>query len=187
MRNEALEQRAMEELGRLNLAFLRLLIHYRGSSLERPMVGDSAAIGGLCALAPQQLDSLARYPVALFSLPGSQVLGEVGEPGIPSHSGDSALREFGLVASCFAWHLCFISPLAASMLLGWPRARCRMVASCHLLSLIQSTSRCWPSVRLRMATNLRFWDDLMSCVQDQDEPRWQVARVWGAQFMSGDN
>jgi len=186
MRTEALDQRALEEIGRLNLAFLKLLVDYRGSSLERSLVGDTAAIAGLYVMAPRQLENLARIPVALFSLPGCPSTAAVCEHPVSRQAGDAGIREFGLVASCFAWHLCFNSPLAASMLLGWPRSRCRTVGSCNLASLVQSTSRCWPAVRLRMPRNPRFWGDLMRCAQENDETSWEVARVWGTQFMSSE-
>lgn len=184
MRVETLEQRDLLETGRLNLAFLRLLPRYHGSPIEQVLAGETGIIGRLRDMEPSRLARLARCPMALFALPGGKPGPmEVGEPSsVPA--GDAMLREFSLVAACFAWHLCQSNPTAASLLLGWPRERCRRVAGDSLANLVQGISRSSPGVRLRMAGHPGFWRDLLECVEQDDGARWQVARVWGPQFTS---
>jgi len=181
---DTLGQRALLETGRLNMAFLRLLPRYHGSPMERALAGETGIIGRLRDMEPSRLARLARCPMALFTLSsGTLVPMQIGEPAAACAQ-DAMLREFSLVAACFVWHLCQSNPTAASLLLGWPRERCRAMAGDSLADLVQGVSRSPPGVRLRMAGHAAFWRDLLECAEQDDGARWQVARVWGSQFVS---
>lgn len=189
MEREVLDRRAFGELRRLNGAFLALIHHCRGSAMARRLDCRSGLSEAIAGLDPEQAEMLCTARVALFSLkletrPG-QLLG-VAEQARPSGGSAEELlvREFGLVASSYAWHLSQTSPMAAALILGWSRERVLELGALSLADVVRATLASAPAVTVRMWAHPRFWPDLLCSVRDPGDRGWEVARTWSAQFVS---
>jgi hypothetical protein len=189
MEREVLDRRAFGELRRLNAAFLALIHHCQGSAMASRLDCRSGLSEMIAGLDPDQAELLCTTRAALFSLkldtrPG-QLMGVAEQARISGDSADELMvREFGLVASSYAWHLSQTSPMAASLVLGWSRERVLELAALSLADVVRATLACKPAVTLRMWAHPRFWPDLLCSVRDPGDKGWEVARAWSAQFVS---
>ena len=190
MEREVLDSRAFGELRRLNSAFLALIQHCQGSAMARRLDCRSGLSETIARLDPAQASLLSTSRAALFSLkldtrPG-QVLGVAEQLLRPmdESADDLMVREFGLVASNYAWHLSQTSPMAAALMFGWSRERVLELGGLSLADVVRATLACKPAVTLRMWSHPRFWPDLLRGVRDPEAGGWEVARAWSAQFVS---
>jgi len=189
MEKEVLDRRAYGELSRLNAAFLALIHHCRGSAMARRLDCRTGLSETIAGLNPDQAEMLCTTRTALFSLnldtrPG-QLMGVAEHVRTSDASADELLvREFGLVASSYAWHLSQTSPMAAALVLGWSRERVLELGSLSLADVVRATLACKPAVTLTMWAHPRFWPDLLCSVRDPGDKGWEVARAWSAQFIS---
>lgn len=189
MEREVLDRRAFGELSRLNAAFLALIHHCRGSAMAMRLDCRSGLSETIAGLDPGQAELLCTTRAALFSLrldtrPG-QMMGVAEQVGTPDGGAEELLvREFGLVASSYAWHLSQTSPMAAALILGWSRERVLELGGLSLAEVVRATLACKPAVTLRMWAHPRFWPDLLCSVRDPGDGGWEVARAWSAQFVS---
>jgi hypothetical protein len=190
MAKEVLDRRALREVRRLNSAFLALLCHCQSSPLAGKMDGRSGLLDRIVALSPGHAKVLCSAKVALFSLrmdwPGSGHPSGVAENSLAPDqcAADRLVREFGLVASGFAWHLSQTSPLATSLLLGWSRARAREFSALSLADVVRGNLACSPAVRLRLCRHPRFWPDLIRSATHENGRGWEVKQTWSTQFVS---
>ncbi|MCJ7555974.1 MAG: hypothetical protein MUP90_03550 [Gammaproteobacteria bacterium] len=189
MEKEILDPRAFKEVCRMNAAFLGLLYHCHGTPMASRLDGRSGLLELIVALTPLEAQILCTARAALFSLQleKPQVIAQgVAEEALAPETGEShrLVREFGLVASGFAWHLSRTSPLAASLLLGWSRERAREFSALSLADVVRATLACSPSVQLRMCGHPRFWHDLIRSARHKDGRGWEVARTWSTQFIN---
>jgi len=189
MEKEILDPRAFKEVRRMNAAFLGLLYHCHGTPMASRLDGRSGLLGLIVALTPLEAQILCTARIALFSLQlekPQEIVQGVAEEALAPDTGESdrLVREFGLVASGFAWHLSQTSLLAASLLLGWSRERAREFSSLSLADVVRATLACSPSVQLQMCERPRFWGDLIRSARHKDGRGWEVARTWSAQFIN---
>ncbi len=189
MEREVLDRRAFGELRRLNVAFLALIHHCQGSGMASRLDCRSGLSEMITGLDPDQAELLCTARAALFSLKldtrPAQLMGVAEQARFPDDSADDLMvREFGLVASSYAWHLSQTSPMAAALILGWSRERVLELGSLSLADVVRATLACKPAVTLRMWAHPRFWPDLLCSVRDPGDKGWEVARAWSAQFVS---
>jgi hypothetical protein len=189
MEKEILDARAFKEVRRMNAAFMGLLYHCHGTPMASRLDGRSGLLGLIVALSPLEAQILCTARAALFSLqlekPEEIARGVAEEArALETTESDRLVREFGLVASGFAWHLSRTSPLAASLLMGWSRERAREFSALSLADVVRATLACSPAVRLRMCEHPRFWHDLIRSARHKDGRGWEVARTWSAQFVN---
>ncbi len=189
MEREVLDRRAFGELRRLNAAFLALIHHCQGSGMASRLDCRSGLSEMITGLDPDQAELLCTARAALFSLKldtrPAQLMGVAEQARFPDDSADDLMvREFGLVASSYAWHLSQTSPMAAALILGWSRERVLELGSLSLADVVRATLACKPAVTLRMWAHPRFWPDLLCSVRDPRDKGWEVARAWSAQFVS---
>jgi hypothetical protein len=189
MPREALDPRSLQELHRLNSAFLTLLRHCRDTPLAARLDRRSGLLDRVVSLDPGQSRVLCTTSSALFSLqldfPGALAPNGVAEEIITCElePRDRLVREFGLVVCGFAWHLSQTSPLAASILLGWTRSVASELAGFALADVVRANLACTPAVRLRMCRHPRFWPDLIRDVVRGRRRDWAVRQTWSAQFI----
>lgn len=189
MEKEILDPRALREVRRMNAAFLGLLYHCHGTPMASRLDGRSGLVGLIVALSPAEAQTLCTSRAALFSLqldqPQASPAG-VAEEALAAEKGETArlVREFGLVAAGYAWHLSQTSPLAASLLLGWSREQARSFSALSLADVVRTTLACSPAVRLRMCGHPKFWLDLIRCARHEDRRGWEVAQTWSTQFIN---
>ncbi len=189
MEKEILDPRAFKEIRRMNAAFLGLLYHCHGTPMASRLDGRSGLLGLIVALTPAEAKILCTARAALFSLQldGSEAPPHgVAEEAQATETGESIrlVREFGLVASGYAWHLSQTSPLAASLLLGWSREQARDFSALSLADVVRATLARSPPVRLRMCGHPKFWLDLIRCARHKDGRGWEVAKTWSTQFVT---
>ena len=188
MEREILDPRALREVRRMNSAFLGLLYHCHGTPMASRLDGRSGLLGLIVALTPAEAQTLCTSRAALFSLQLDQREVNprgVAEEALGAETGESVrlVREFGLVASGYAWHLSQTSPMAASLLLGWSREQARSFSALSLADVVRATLACSPAVQIRMCGHPRFWLDLIRCARHKDRRGWEVAQTWSTQFI----
>ncbi|MDH3401581.1 MAG: hypothetical protein OEM03_11530 [Chromatiales bacterium] len=189
MEREVLDRRAFGELRRLNTAFLALIHHCRGSAMASRLDCRSGFSEMIAGLDPEQAELLCTTRAALFSLKldtrPAELMGVAEQASFSDDGADELMvREFGLVAASYAWHLSQTSPMAAALILGWSRERVLELGSLSLADVVRATLACKPAVTLRMWAHPRFWPDLLCSVRDPGDKGWEVARAWSAQFVS---